>query len=193
MKKINSLLAIAFFCFALTACQGNQKKEKEAKTDLDKLVKDNTSAGLGKGVNTFTISAPEGWRKQDTLISGSMFTTVSSPLENAGDNFRENVNVVTENSQGYGYKEYTTASIRNMSDKIPGVKVISEEETKVDEEPAMAVIYTFPYSGFDLKNTAYITVKNNTGYIITCTALVNTFDRYQPEFLSCLKSFHIIK
>ena len=83
MKKIFAVLSIALCCIIFTACNSNQKKDKDAIPDIKKTVEDNP--GANKGAGTYSISGPAGWEKLDTIISGAKVTTLKSPPDGPGD------------------------------------------------------------------------------------------------------------
>ena len=196
MKKTIALLLILSAGILFTACK-DSKKDKDIKTetgkdempDMKKLVDDHP--GLNAGTGTFSISAPEGWTQKDTSISGAKLTTISSPSDGSMDKFRENVNVTTENAHGYDLSAYVDANRSTMEKQISSINFVDQGDAKIGDQPAKWIVYGFNYSGYDLKNTAYFVVKNDIGYVITCTALKSTFDRFQTGFKTCVNSFKV--
>jgi hypothetical protein len=174
-----------------TACKNNPKKEKDIFSDSGMKKLADQSPGLNAGKGTYTISAPEGWTKTDSSMSGAIFTSILSPLEDDADNFRENVNVTTEAAKDYDAKSYSAANLSAMKTQLDEFKLISESETTVGEYPAVAYVYSFKYENYVLKNTAYFVVKNDVGYVITCSSIFNKFDKFQPEFKTCVNSFSV--
>ena len=181
------LVACAFFSF--TGCNNNQKKDKEVTTDTKKTVEDHPVDHVLPG--TYSISAPDGWTKKDTVISGVKRTSIKSPDDGSEDRFKENVNVNSEEAKGYDAKSYAEANRTTMINQFPGMEFLSEGETMIGNLPAKWYIYSFNYSGYELQNIAYFIVKNDIGYVITCTALKTTFDRFQADFKTCANSFRI--
>lgn len=189
MKIYSVGLALGFFCFVFVACQSNQKKDKNPETDLRKMIEQ--APGINKGSGTYTIQAPDGWTEGDTTVSGAKLTTIKSPSDGPEDNFMENITVVTEDSKGYDLNSYTSTNRKNMNTQLENLNFLSEENLTIGSVAAKAVVYSFSYSGFALKNTAYFLVKDNIGYVITCTAQSKTFDQFQPAFKKCVNSFLI--
>jgi hypothetical protein len=149
--------------------------------------------GLNAGTGTYSITAPEGWEKQDTTISGTKLTSITSPLENPFDDFSENVNVVTEDTKSLDLEAYTNANKSNLKTQLQESEIIDMFKTMIDGYPANAIVYSFKYGKYDLKNTAYLLTSNGIGYVITCSAIKNKFDKFQPEFQTCVNSFSINK
>jgi hypothetical protein len=187
MKKI--IPAILFACIAFYGCNSNQKKDKSDLSDIKKVVEDHP--GLNAGTGTYSITAPEGWTKKDTVMSGLSLTAITSPIEGSNDNFMENINVVTEKAKGYDLDAYTEANQKNMVIQTSGFETLDKGETTIGGMPAKWILYNCSYSGYSLKNTVYFIVKNGIGYVITCTSTKAKFDKYQTEFKSCVNSFTI--
>lgn len=188
MKKITLLSAI-LFGIAFTACKNNPKKDKSATENLKEMIKN--SPGLNKGSDTYSITAPQGWNKSDTVLYGVKITTIKSPLEGLGDNFMENITCVTESARNYDLKKYAEQNKESMQTQMAGVRFLSEKELTIGDNAAIAMVYNFKYSVYDLKNTAYFLVKNNTGYVLTCSAVYSKFNKFQSVFTECIKSFTI--
>jgi hypothetical protein len=189
MKKYFIPATVVIIITLFASCQGNQKNKKEPISDPKAYVKDNP--GVNAGVGTYSIDAPENWIKKDTNMSGAKFTTITSPLEGTGDNFRENVNVITEAAKGYDHNEYADANLKSMKIQMPEVNVISQEEIQIGGLQAKAIVYSVVYGEYDLQNTVYFLTKNDIGYVITCTAIKSKFSKFQPEFKTCVNSFII--
>ncbi len=147
--------------------------------------------GLQKGNNTYTISTPDGWERNDTVISGVKIARIESPLEGPADNFRENIAIVTEDAKNLDLQDYIDANRKTMDKQMPNIKFLAEDKITIGAEPAIATSISFRYSGYDLRNTEYFLVKNDIGYVITCTATSATFNTYQPTFIKCVNSFSI--
>ncbi len=182
-------MLVAFACIAFSGCKNSSKKDKDNSTDSIKKTDDHSNVTVIPG--TYSISAPDGWIKKDTMVSGEKLTTLTSKLEGAGDNFKENVNVNTGQAPGFDLNAFVEANRTNLLKEIPGVEIVTEGETTISGMPAKWIVYSFSSSGYDLKNTAYMILKNDVGYVITCTALKTTFDKYQQDFKTCVNSFTI--
>ncbi len=187
MKKF--IIPVMVACIAFSGCKSNAKKDKEDLTDLKKIVKDHP--GLNAGVGTYSISAPEGWMQKDTIMSGLKLTMIKSPIDGKDDMFRENVTVTTEDAKGFDLKDYTEANRKTMSSQMTGVEFLTKGETTIGSLPAKWFLYKFDYSGYMLKNTVYFMVKNDIGYVITCTALESNFEKFQTGFKTCVNSFTV--
>lgn len=189
MKKLLTAIPVSLLCITFSACNSSDKNVKTITPDVKKTAGESKTDT--KSTEPYSITPPDGWEKKDTVVSGNRLITVRSPFEAPGDDFRENVTLVTEPAQGYDYSAYAAANRATMAAQLAGVSFISDEETTVGEMPAKAIVYTFRYATYNLKNTAYFVVKNNTGYVLTCTAVNTKFDKFQPQFKTAVNSFVI--
>lgn len=188
MKCTTTLLLTMIASFVFMGCKSKSNKNNDG-IDLKEMAK--KYPGINKGAGTYEISAPEGWDKKDTVMSGVKFTAIISPPDGANDIFRENINVVTENAKDLNLDEYEKANRFTMKDQMTGLKVIKEGETVIGNIPARWITYLYDYSGYPLKNTVYFLVKNRIGYTITCSALGSDFDKFQAAFKGSINSFTI--
>ena len=189
MKKSLTLIPVVFFCIVFSACNSSDKKDKVVTPEVKKLIEEPKKDT--KPTEPYTITTPQGWEKKDTVSSGTRLFTLRSPLETSSDDFRENITIVSEEARGYDVKSYTAANRSTMETQLPGVNFLSDEETTIGDMPAQALVYTFKYANYNLKNTAYFIVKNDMGYVLTCTAVNAKFDKFQPQFKAAVNSFVI--
>ncbi|HNU88629.1 MAG TPA: hypothetical protein PKJ94_10075 [Ferruginibacter sp.] len=188
MKSTTTLLLTMFAGFVIMGCKSKSQKNNDT-VDLKEMAK--KYPGINKGAGTYDISAPEGWDKKDTTMSGVKFTAIISPPDGANDIFRENINVVTENAKDLNLDEYEKANRLTMKGQMTGMNIIKDGETVIGNMPAKWIFYSFDYSGYPLKNTVYFLVKNRIGYTITCSALSSDFDKFQAAFKTSVNSFTI--
>ena len=191
MKKIIATMLVGSVCIAFTACN-SQKKDKEAAVtaqDVKKPADDKPVAN--DDPQTYYITAPEGWTQVDSMVEGRKHTKIGSPSDGPGDKFKENMNVNTEAAVGYDTKSYSDANIATIRKEIPGVEVEDLGQTMLGDNQAECYTYTFDYSGIQLKDIAWYIAKNDVGYVITCTALKTTFDKFEPQFKACASTFKI--
>ena len=187
MKKLLIVIPVAVLCIVFSACNSSDKKDKAVTPEVKKTTEEPKADT--KPTEPYSITTPQGWEKKDTVSEGTRLITLRSPKETAGDDFRENITIVSEEARNYDVKSYTAANRSTMAAQLPGVNFISDEEITIGDVPAEALVYTFMYKTYNLKNTAYFIVKNNVGYVLTCTAVNTKFDKFQPQFKAAVNSF----
>jgi hypothetical protein len=116
-----------------------------------------------------------------------------SPLENTTDNYRENVNVVTEKvTSSTNLNDYVEYNKNNLGKFLTTSKIVGVTSNTVNGVPAKVVHYTHNLQGFDLDVLAYILMKDNIAYIITCSAKDGKLEKYREDFEKIVSTFKII-
>ncbi|MEP6674638.1 MAG: hypothetical protein ABJA78_05770 [Ferruginibacter sp.] len=145
------------------------------------------------GRKDYTIATPMGWTKKvDTIIKGGRFIKLFSPLENAADQFPDNINVITETLLKPGLDNYFKSSKTLMLKDLPGVIFKGEGDTVINKEPAkwMTVIFAGNHL-VTYKVLIYLLIRNGFGYCITCTSTDPGFEKYERTFKDAAGSFKI--
>ncbi len=149
------------------------------------IAKEGTYEGTG-----YSINYPAGWEvKQGT---GGIDSYALSPLEGANDKFQENINILLETlPQGMSVQEYITGAIEAAKQGMKGLNVISRKKITVDGQPGELMVYEHTYNGIKLNAGQAIVIKNGNVYIITLSALNETYGTYAPYLDAALKSMKL--
>lgn len=181
-------------------CQKGAPMKTDSTTGSDKIAPAAAIPGFSLYQNDtykFRIQYPEKWSKEE----GAYSTIVSfkSP-EEAGDTFVENVNVVTEDvSQvpGITPEKYEEAAVDQIkkSTELKNFKQTESKSMTLAGLPGRALVYTAKYGPSDvsLYTRQYLTIKNNTVYIITYTASQEKPNAFMDEVQKMVGSFEITK
>lgn len=140
----------------------------------------------------FEITAPAGWEKTKTTYQGVEVVFILSPLKDSMDDFRENVNVVTEKTYEYGMKEYLKFSIDNMEKQLPGFVQGKTREKKINGLDFTCMRYTHVYEGMTIDAEVCICLKDGTGYVITCSSKGGQFNEWENVFGEIVGSFRVV-
>lgn len=141
-------------------------------------------------ISEFSIDAPEGWTKSDTMINAQQIIFLTSPLDDASDNFRENVNVVTENTQGMRMDEYIETSLQVLRSGLSDFNEGKISERSINGIEFKTLHYSHNYSGYPIEADVWFTIKDNKAWLITCSAKQGEFDEWAPAFETAVRSFH---
>lgn len=161
-KKIYSLLLLTALLWGMTACGGDDEPAPEL-----------------EGIQV-AMDLPADW--DDTNQFGDPVVLVGiSPLEAGSDTFRENINVVTEEAPGLTLESYYGSTLEDLSN-FPDFALLSSADTTVNEYEAKKIIFTFDSGQERLQLMDYIFYEQETGIVVTCTALERSFDRYEATF-----------
>lgn len=174
MKK---LVAIIVACM-LVMCVHAQKKI-EYKTYNDKQ----------KG---YIIKYPSTWGNK--AMEGAEFF-LHRPVEEPGQKFMENMNLVTGPAGDAYLVEYVMNAERKMKEQMPDFKIIGGGYGKIGELDVFRMFYTFSAGNgkFKMHNVLYIMLKDEKAYSLTGSALESTFKRFFPIFDTMSNSFRITK
>jgi hypothetical protein len=130
-------------------------------------------------IEHYSISVPEGWLAQYTNSTNVFF--LYSPIEE-NDSFQENANLTTEKlPTKYTEKGYLKAAQDTISKIYNNYKLIENGENYH--------IISGNLNGTDIMQIQYVSIKNNTAYIMTYTSTPDSFARYLETFKSIQKTF----
>ena len=187
MKK--TLLAVSVIIMSI-ACQ---QKAKKSSTDVDKEIKEivNKTPGINAGSDTYTIEAPDGWGKVDTNFSGMRTTILRSKQEGSNDNFIENITVVTQKVNDFDAEKYFNANVAEMKAQMPGFEKQTDKAVDINGVKGYNMVYSHSYTGTPIDVDAYFLVKNDIGYVITCSAAKGKLNQWKPAFEGIVNTFVI--
>jgi eukaryotic-like serine/threonine-protein kinase len=140
----------------------------------------------------FRVDYPQSWAKQsrdDFWATGAVFF---SPLENEQDQFKEQVSVLVENlPKDLALPKYTEESlseIKQLSDPSVG----NAQKIMLGTNEGQQVAYQGEENGSPVKRMQTWTVNGDRAYVITYTAVPETYDDYLPTVEKMIKSFETI-
>ena len=132
-----------------------------------------------------SLAAPSGWTHQDA----GMAQVLLSPSDATA--FRENVNVVREKlPSSLSASVYRDKSLQSMQAMLPGYEQLDTGETRLGGREAAYIAYRHRMGGQDLRVLAFLVTRGTSGYVVTCTATGESFDRYEDTFRKIADTFH---
>ena len=138
----------------------------------------------------FSITGPQGWEKK----TGEMGTEVMylSPQEGAGDQFRENLNVVVEKlPSAMSLDGYLRAALPNVKKMLTDYDLLEQARTSINGVKAERMVFTHRMGAMEIKALQYYLVKDKRAYIVTCTANPDTYNRYLNDFEQACKTIRL--
>jgi formylglycine-generating enzyme required for sulfatase activity len=137
----------------------------------------------------FTIGLPENWKKEEQEFNqGIRMLLALSPDESPDDIFSENINVVTVPADTSNLKEANTRGINTLKQNTTNFQLLDQGLSKMGINDVAWFIHTFDYEGYTLKVLKVTIINGSKMYLVTCTALASTFDRYRPFFDQIISS-----
>lgn len=142
--------------------------------------------------DNYKIKYPSNWELDAKGTMGTkflIFSEVSSP----SDNFRENINLVTEDLKGQSYsvEEYGQAAMNGIKQYMKEVEFLYKGKQTSTKYDYYKVIYTAKSGIYNLKFMQYYIVDNGIAYVLTYTGTVDEFDNYLEKAKSTLKTFEL--
>jgi eukaryotic-like serine/threonine-protein kinase len=141
----------------------------------------------------FRVDYPQNWSKEnrdDFWATGVVF---SSPLENDADQFKEQVSVLVEDlPQNLALAEYTKQSlleIKQLSDPTIG----AAQNITLGSNEGRQIIYHGEENGHIVQRMQTWSVNGSRAYVITYTAIPESYDDYLPTVEKMIKSFETIE
>lgn len=140
---------------------------------------------------SWTLTVPAAWETQELKMAGLTGKTYLSPLEGAGDIFRENIVVVAEPMhKDLTSQEYYEASLAGAK-SLPGFAQGQTGEITIDGQKCNWMDYTQQPGPRKIQARVYFVTHNDVGYTLTCSALPETFAKWQSQFEKAVCTFHV--
>jgi len=140
----------------------------------------------------YSITYPSGWTL-DTSGQIAAATFLYSPLENAKDEFSENINILTQNLAGrhIDLAAYKTITEQQISKMAANGKLLSSRIEKKADGDRYFVEYTMTMNGNELHIKSLCYIKRETAYLVTFTSKLDTFNKYNQTGSAILESFKV--
>lgn len=139
--------------------------------------------------NGYQLQYPTTWRIDTTGIMGAELF-VFSPLTDTADKFSENVNLLIQDLKGQqiDLKAYKQISDEQFAQVTDG-KVEESEIIKAGTKEYFRATYSMTQQNLQLKVTSICYIKNEKAYLVTYTALADTYEQYKKIAEEVLASF----
>lgn len=165
----------------------NSKAESSEKTAPSKTSEESTIFET----KLYKIENPENWEKFTNQLQWLEIKWFLSPMESNLDVFRENINIIQEPlKKETTLKEYLDASIDWLKIVIPWFELQYSKESELSGLPAYEIGYTGNDNGYDFTWRQYITIKDNSAYILTYTKLSDNV-AYDQISADMIESFEL--
>ncbi len=139
--------------------------------------------------NGYQLQYPTTWRLDTTGRMGAELF-VFSPLKDSTDKFSENVNLLIQDLKGQhidlkAYKEITD----NQFTQVPDGKVYESAIINAGNKAYYRASYAMTQQNLQLRATSICYIKNEKAYLVTYTALADTYEQYKKIAEEMLASF----
>jgi hypothetical protein len=140
--------------------------------------------------NGFIISAPTEWEtKKDTFGTHLMMFASHSA---SSCNYRENVSVMSETpDKQLTLDEFVENLVELTRQRTEDFTLVDLKNETVNGFDARKIVMTDSIRDLKLKTSIYVIKKDDKVFIVTSTALVNSYDRFSPLFEKIAHSLRI--
>ncbi len=160
-------------------------KQKTTESEIALSLYENSELG-------FQVNYPQVWSQQnrdDFFATGVIFF---SPLEDDSDRFKETVSVLVENlSEDITLEQYTAQSISEIK-KLSDPNVGKAQIISLGETEGRQVVYGGEENGKRVRRMQTWSIQDNRAYVITYTALPESFESYLVPVEKIIESFEFI-
>jgi hypothetical protein len=141
---------------------------------------------------SYSVKYPSDWEVNSSGMMGTSFI-LFSPLAEAQDNFKENVNLLIQDLSAYDLDldKYVEISVSQIKTMITNSNVIESKNIKSEFGEYQKMIYTGEQGMFKLKFEQYYWVINNNAYVLTFTSELDKYLNYKETGEAILNSFVI--
>jgi hypothetical protein len=180
------LFSVSVFLFSYKANKTNEScAEKKMENSPRKY------RGIDACSGNFEVTTPKGWERLDTMEEEMEITYLLSPLKGVSDDFRENINIVSEEIGDMPLEEYLTLSKTNMKKMLINFNEIETSDQTISGLPGSAMRYEHEYSGIPLDVKAYVVIKDGVAYLINCTVPRGKLGDWMKPINEVVESFKI--
>jgi hypothetical protein len=140
--------------------------------------------------NTYSVQYPENWELNTDKSMGTSFILFTQQTS-TDDKFRENVNLIIQNLEGYNLNldDFVTISEEQINKMVTNGKIIKSKRLFKNNSEFQKVIFTGDQGLFQLKFAQYYFIKDEKAYVLTFTSEQEQFENYKLISEKILASF----
>ena len=129
--------------------------------------------------STYSIQYPDNWELNTEKSMGTSFI-IFSEQTSSEDKFRENINLIIQNLEGYNLNldDYVAISEEQISKMVTNGKIIDSKRSNKNNTEFQKVIFTGKQGLFQLKFVQYYFVKDEKAYVLTFTCEEIQYEKY---------------
>ena len=140
----------------------------------------------------FSIQFPADWERIAGPQAMGAAILALSPPEGQEDQYRENVNVFTDDAPAEkNLEEYFQETMAGAHKLLTDLVEYEKDQVTLGGVPARRIVISHRLGQVSVKAIEYVLVKGKRGYAITCSAAPEQFDKYKPTFEEIAKGFKL--
>ena len=135
-----------------------------------------------------SMQYPSTWASR--TVEGTVLF-LSRPVEEAGQKFTENVNLIIDPPDDLDLDEYGTVARERLPKQLTNYKELNVEKVKLGGRDYIRITYTFDFKNLKMHDVYYVMVYKNCSYNFSCSALETTYKKFFPVFEKMIGSFRV--
>lgn len=135
--------------------------------------------------NGLTISYPDTW--ENMAYPNTVFLFIR-PLEEQGQKFRENVNLIISDSKGLTLDEYAALTKLQFPKQLKNFEIVATNNKTIGGKPCKEIVYTHSHSDLQIEVAYYLFIIKGKAYEFTCSTLQSCYNTYYPLFSKIMNS-----
>ncbi len=140
----------------------------------------------------YKMRPPVGWDTNKAVGEvPAHFLNPTPDLQGGVIPFHANINIVIEPVPEMTMQEYVDATKRLISLELPDHNFIDDAESTVNGHSAHFLESTFQHEIFNLRNRQLLLLSDDQAFVVTTTALEETWESYDDIFDASLRSFEL--
>jgi hypothetical protein len=179
---MKNLIAPLIFLTILISCETTTEKKSIRDSSEDKELITNNE--LHENINY-----PKSWEIQTDTMNRILY--ILSPTD-SNDLFQEMMNIVIGETNGLSLKEFFSMNLNAVEEMFDELdRTEDPSEITIINRVFKTVKFNYVFESYPLTANLFVTHKDETSYVVNCSALQNTFDKYQDQFMSVVNSIEI--
>lgn len=186
MKYIFPLITIVLL---LISCEPSiENKNNIQNTNVSSNNELNENIYSNKTMN-ISFSYPKSWEIQTDTINNILY--ILSPTD-SNDLFQEMMNIVVGSTEKLSLNEFFDMNLNAVNGMFDELDRTEEPgELTINDRVFKSVKFNYVFESYPLTANLFVTLNEQTSYVINCSTLQNTFDKYNEQFMSVIHSIEI--
>ena len=129
--------------------------------------------------STYSIQYPDNWELNTEKSMGTSFI-IFSEQTSSEDKFRENINLIIQNLEGYNLNldDYVAISEEQISKMVTNGIIFESKRLNTNNTEFQKIIFTGKQGLFQLKFVQYYFIKDEKAYVLTFTCEEIQYEKY---------------
>jgi hypothetical protein len=141
---------------------------------------------------TYSLQYPESWSLDTTGIMNTTFV-VLAPLEGIDDAFKENINLIIQDLEGYSIdlNQYTNLSEEDIKTNLTNTSILESARIKKGKSEHHKLVFNSDQEDLELSFIQYYWVQKDRAYVLTYSCERNKLQATKATAEKVMNSFKI--